>query len=214
MASAELIEQLKKSIRAIEADSPSISVESAQRYDRYASPSFDTPFDSRAVLDEHNDSDATLSTTKGKKSRSALDVIINLVNVSDHSEHSIRKRLVRDGFPDEEIENAVGKAKDYGFINDSRYAEVLIRSRISQGKGSAGIERELKSQNIDIETVEGWPYDYPVSYDEELNRAIDLLERKPPKSKNIREGAYRKLVSKGYSSSVASSASRIWVSSR
>ena len=210
MADAELLEQLRGSIRAIEANSPSNSSGRVHRDDGSFSFAQGEIHDYQG---EHafpeNASQGDSRKRRGQPS-SALDVILNLVNVSDRSEHAIRERLLRDGFPDEEIESAVTKAKDYGFINDARYAEVLVRSRISQGKGSAGIERELRSQKIEIEIVEGWPHEYPVSYDEELNRAIDLLERKPPRSKNLRDGAYRKLMGKGYSSAIASAAARMW----
>ena len=37
-----------------------------------------------------------------------------------------------------------------------------------------------------------------------------MLKTKPPKAKRIREAAYRKLVQKGYDSSVAASAARIF----
>ena len=87
---------------------------------------------------------------------------------------------------------------------------MLIRSRIAQGKGSSGIERELKSHNIDLWDVPGWPDSYDVDDDVELNRALALLENKPPHSKNPRESAFRKLVNKGYPTSIASSAARIW----
>ena len=140
----------------------------------------------------------------------ALKKIIALVNVSDRSEHSIRERLAKEGFTESAIDESVERAKAYSFINDERFAEVLVRSRIAQGKGSAGIVRELAGHGIDAESVPGWPYEFPLDYEEELDRALDLLERKPPRSKNLREGAYRRLVQKGYPSSIASSAARLW----
>lgn len=140
----------------------------------------------------------------------ALKKIIALVNVSDRSEHAIRERLGREGFSVDEIENAIARAKELSFIDDDRFAAVLIRSRLSQGKGVCGIERELRDQGIDIELVEGWPDEFDVNESTEKDRALALLKSKPPRSKNLREGAYRKLVGKGYSSSVAASAARQW----
>jgi regulatory protein len=118
------------------------------------------------------------------------------------------------GFEQPAIENALERAKAYGFIDDHRYADVLIRSRLSQGKGIQGIIRELASQQIDIEEVPGWPEEFEIDEDRELERALAFLERKPPRSKNQREGAYRKLMGGGFSSSVASSAARIWAEQR
>ena len=149
-------------------------------------------------------------TSCSESSSSAFSKIIDLLNASDKSEASIRERLVRKGFDDQEIDSAVNRAKDLGFIDDMRYADVLIRSRIAQGKGSSGIERELKSNNIDPWTVPGWPDNYEIDDAIELERALSLLRRKPPHSKNPRESAFRKLVNKGYPTSVASSAARLW----
>lgn len=154
---------------------------------------------SQGVIDErHRDSNA------------ALKKIAAIVNASDKSELSIRRRLSSEGFDDQAIDESVSLAKDFGFIDDRRFAEVLVRSRLSQLRGSEGIIRELSENGIDIEIVEGWPYEYPVSHDEEIDRAVSLLKRKPPHSKNQREAAYRRLMQKGYPSSVCSSAARMW----
>ena len=73
-----------------------------------------------------------------------------------------------------------------------------------------GIQRELRSHGIEIDNVPGWPEEFDVDADSELDRALAFLDKRPARSKNLREGAYRKLIGKGFSSSVASSAARIW----
>ena len=140
----------------------------------------------------------------------AFRKIVALVNASDRSEKSLRERLARDEFPEQEIDDAVERARQYGIIDDKRYADVLIRSRLRQGKGSAGIERELREQGIEVDSVDGWPFEYGIDDESEYQRAIEFIESHPTKSKNRREGAYRKLVQKGYSTSVASAAARTW----
>lgn len=136
--------------------------------------------------------------------------IIALANVRDRSELSMRTRLVSYGFSEEAIDAGIEKALDYGFIDDSRFADVLIRSRLAQGKGCAGIERELKENGIDPESILGWPHDYGSPDENEVDRALALLSRKPPRAKNKRDGAYRKLIQNGFSSSIASTTARLW----
>ena len=165
----------------------------------------ESPEDQQRTSDSVQVSDGRLC-----DSNVALKKIIALVNASDKSEQAIRNRLLNEGFNAYAVEEAISQAKDYGFIDDARYADVLIRSRISQLRGSAGIVRELSENGIDANAVEGWPYDFPVTHEEEINRALSLLDRKPPRSKNMREAAYRRLMQRGYSSSVSSSAARIW----
>ena len=156
-----------------------------------------------------NAPDASTHTLEDESSR-ALTKIVNLVNVSDRSEKTIRTRLQNAGFSQDAIESSIQKATAFGFINDSRFADILIRSRISQGKGSAGIERELKDNGIDPANVDGWPYEYDVDDSEEVSRAIALLQKKPPRAKNKRDAAYRKLMQKGFPARVCATAARMW----
>lgn len=143
----------------------------------------------------------------------AFDKIVALVNASEKSEQSLRERLQRAGFEDSIIEEALGKARDYRIVDDDRFAALLIRSRLNQGRGSIGIERDLKKNGIDPESLEGWPDAFGIDYDEEVRIAIEFLERKPPRSKNLREGAYRRAMQRGFPSSVASTAARLWYES-
>ena len=155
----------------------------------------------------------SIGTPEPSEADRALKRILSWVNTSERSEHAVRERLEKEGFSDNAIDESVDRALGYGFIDDMRFAEVLIRSRLSQGKGEAGIRRELAGHDIDLNDVPGWPYEYVESEDDELERALEFLERHPTKSKNKREGAYRKLVQNGYSSGVASNAARLWMES-
>ncbi len=141
---------------------------------------------------------------------SAFKKLLVLVNVRDRSTHQIKDRLSREGFLNEDIEAAVEKATELRILDDNRYARLLIESRVRQSKGSRGIAIELKQEEIDVNLIEGWPDACQVSFDEEFNRALAFLESKPPSSKNKREGAYRKLVSRGYPINIASQVARAW----
>ena len=114
------------------------------------------------------------------------------------------------GFTEKASLQAVERARACGLLDDARFADVLIRSRLAQGRGSCCIARELAENAIDPDCVPGWPDEYPCTFDDELVRALNLLERKPPTAKNKREAAYRRLVQKGFPSAVAVQASRTW----
>lgn len=146
----------------------------------------------------------------GASADDAFKKIITLLNASDKSERMIRMRLAQQDFDESAIESAIERAKECGFIDDIRYGEVLVRSRVSQGKGSAGIERELYENGIEPYEIPGYPEEFGIDPDSEFERALDLLERKPPRSKNARDAAYRKLVQKGFPTSLASSVARVW----
>ena len=148
--------------------------------------------------------------SKAESTEAAFKKIVAILNAGDKSERMLRSRLSRDGFKESTIEDAIERARVYRLIDDTRYADVLIRSRIAQGRGMKGIERELAENGIDVAEVPGWPFEYGLDDEGEIDRALELLSRKPPRAKNARDAAYRKLMQKGFGSAIASSAARIW----
>lgn len=131
--------------------------------------------------------------------------------VRERSGTELRRRLEREGFDPAVASAAVDRACACGLVDDLRFAEVLMRSRLSAGKGIQGIEAELAGLGIEASDVPGWPYEFaPEGTEGEVGRALAVLRAKPPRSKNQREGAYRRLVQKGFGSSVAATAARLW----
>lgn len=146
-----------------------------------------------------------------KDAEHAFARIVQLASKNEQASLPLKDRLVREGYSAEIAEQAVSRACSCGLVDDGRYGEVLVRSRISQGRGRQGIAAELERLGLS-------PKDFEEAFcecgDSELDRALEQLERRPPRAKNQRDAAYRRLVGKGYASDVASSASRLWCESR
>ena len=145
------------------------------------------------------------SNSQGAK-QDALGKIVALLNASDKSEHVLRERLAQVGYTSSEIEEGLERAKQYGFVDDRRFAEVLIRSRASQGRGLDGIQRELRQNGIEPDDLDQGYFAVVGDDQEQIERAVEFLNRKPPTAKNKRQAAFRKLVQRGYSTSIASTA--------
>lgn len=180
--------------------------ESGRHTGRFGKGDVDSTSGCPSDMPEGKESDAK-QTVEG-----AWRKIQRLCAVREQSSVLLTQRLTREGFDAACVDEAVGRALACGLLDDARYAECLVRTRLAAGRGVAGIERELAKCGLSLENVDGWPECFVQAPDgeNELSRAIALLRRNPPRSKNRREGAFRKLCSKGYSAGVASTAARMW----
>lgn len=141
----------------------------------------------------------------------AFKKIERLVKVRDRSVFEVRSRLERDEFEPSDIDSAIDRALRIGYLDDRRFADVLVRSRLRQGKGLDGIIRELKGHAVDPWSVlPNFPDEYLKNAPSQADSAYALLCRKPPRAKNARQAAYAKLVRNGYPASVAAEATRKW----
>ncbi len=133
--------------------------------------------------------------------------ILRLASVKERSSVYLRKRLSQEGFCEQDVERAIERAMSVGIVDDARYAEVYLHTGLNAGRGRAGIISELESLNIDLSFLED---EINNDEDTEISRALQFLEHHPSHAKNKRDGAYRKLMQKGYGSSVSAKAARLW----
>lgn len=136
----------------------------------------------------------------------AYKKIQRLASASERSTKGLRERLTRDGFAPEAVESALERSVALGIVDDLRYAEAYVRTKLAADKGRRSIEAELRDLGIEPDEVLGWDD----CQDSEVERAYAVLEKRPPTAKNKRDAAYRRLISKGYSSSAAQTAARMW----
>ncbi len=141
----------------------------------------------------------------------AFRKIERLLSVRDRSIAEIRNRLQRDRFTEYAISGALDRAIRCGYLDDNRFADGFIRSRLRASKGINGIVRDLKNHHIDAYAIPGFPDSFLEEQGSQLDNAVRLLQRKPPRAKNKQQAAYAKLIRNGFSSSIASSAVKRWI---
>ena len=73
----------------------------------------------------------------------AFRKIERLCLVRERASEQLRQRLAREGFEAEAVEAALDRALACGLVDDGRFADVLVRSRLAQGRGRRGIAAEL-----------------------------------------------------------------------
>ena len=155
------------------------------------------------ALDEYNDN-----------ANAAFGKIERLLAVRDRSVTETRSRLQRDHYTERAIAESLERALHCGYLDDVRFAEGFIRMRLRASKGINSIVRDLKGHQIDAYAIPGFPDAFLEEQGSQLDNAIRLLERKPPRAKNKKQAAYAKLIRNGFSSSVASSAVKTWIAER
>lgn len=126
-----------------------------------------------------------------------------LIVKRDYSTAELQKKLMLDGYQKNVRDAAVQRAVEVGLVNDSRFADVYIRSKISQGWGPLKIKTEILKKGIEVEKLSGWPDSYFSDVDE-IEVAYSLAQRKHLSGKNDYEKLVRFLATRGYSFSIAS----------
>ncbi len=129
--------------------------------------------------------------------------VLRSASAYEQSSARMHAKLAAAGFAPDIVAFALEKAQRLGVIDDTRYAECLVRSTASAGKGMELIKREIRGLGLCIDDLEA-------GEDAQIDAAVDLLTRHPTRAKDKRAAGLRKLISKGYSMPVASRAVAIW----
>jgi regulatory protein len=136
--------------------------------------------------------------------RKALQYAFLLLRYRDRSEREIIQRLQRKGFDDDTGRSVAGYLKEKGFVDDSRFAESLIKSAIEQKHlGRKGVAQLLHSKGIPREIIQGIPDDD----DRYIGAARILVEKKIRQWNGLDETTREKriwaaLARKGYSTGI------------
>lgn len=175
----------------------SIPVSVARALERFQDSEYDQPSSRKELLELLNKTSYNC----------AMERLRRLIDKRDYTASEAQKKLKLDGYTKDCIDKALARAQEVHLIDNERFAEVYIRTKIYSGWGMTRIEQELARKGIDINTVSGWPEEF-LDPTEEGSRAYLLLEHKRIPEKNAFPKLIRFLTSRGFSYSVAQSAVR------
>lgn len=128
---------------------------------------------------------------------------IDIASYSMKTEKELIKKLKEKKFPDEAINAAVIKMKEYGYIDDSSYASSYITSRaIPNGWGEQKIISMLLQKGIDMEVIKE-KIDEAFTDDIKIQAALEVAKKYAARldgvePKKARQKLYQHLASKGY----------------
>ncbi len=72
----------------------------------------------------------------------------------DHSVKELRQKLAQRSFAPNEIDEAIAHCEHYGWLNDARVAEMLLRHGISKGHGLSRIRQDSQRKGISNSLIE------------------------------------------------------------
>ena len=133
--------------------------------------------------------------------------IPKLVGRRDYSSSELARRLEREGYLPDVASGVVTRFEEVGLIDDSRFADVFIRSKLACGWGRSKVERELKRRGVEPSSVPGWPEDY-LDGSDEAEAAFELASRRRLTGKNDFQKLVRFLCGRGYPMGVSMEAAR------
>ena len=79
---------------------------------------------------------------------------IRLLANREHSCQELNLKLSRKGFASNLINDVLVKLKEQNLQSDSRYAEILLSSRLRKGYGPIYVQHYLRDKGIDSNTIE------------------------------------------------------------
>lgn len=143
-----------------------------------------------------------------EQAKRAFDRIVRIANKREISSAKMRDRLYIAGFCAKAIDDALDRAITCKYIDDERYAECLIRTTLTAGRGLANIEYEIRSLGIEPYDLEPYAQYMDAGEEMQVERALAVLAHHNTSSKNVYASCLRKLIASGYSPKVASRAVR------
>ncbi|MFB5664226.1 recombination regulator RecX [Alteribacillus sp. HJP-4] len=142
--------------------------------------------------------------------KKALNAAITYLSSSMRTEHQIRHHLLKKEFPEDAVQAAVNKMKEYKFINDREFAAAFVRTKINTTeKGPVLVKEDLYQKGVPAEEAE----EALLQYTEEiqLEKAVQILQKKGKKkagesSKALKNRLLQMLIRKGFNNHTAHAA--------
>lgn len=84
----------------------------------------------------------------GKRLSKAISYASRLLSMRDYSQKMLRDKLKNKGYNDAEAEKTLSFLLENNWLNDDRFCESFIRSRVNRGQGWSRIQYELSQKGI------------------------------------------------------------------
>ena len=128
----------------------------------------------------------------------ALNKALNYLSATRKTEKEIRTHLTKKGYLPAVISYVLEKLREYGFVNDSEYAEAYTESAAKR-KGGRLIRMELKSKGLSEDAIDSAVSGLDSKQEQETAaRILEKYMRGKTADKQTLQKAYRHLIGKGF----------------
>lgn len=87
---------------------------------------------------------------------SAYDKAVQLLAARPHFRRELEAKLAHRGYPSEEIEAALERLADQGYLNDGETARAFVEGRLARGaEGRSRLKAELAKRGASSEAIDG-----------------------------------------------------------
>jgi regulatory protein len=128
---------------------------------------------------------------------------MRLVEHRERSSGELATRLAEDGYAPETIKTTVARFVELGLIDDVRYTDLFIRSKVSAGWGTRRITDSLRRMQIPDDLALERLIEIGVDDETDYSRALSLARKKPPADRAAVERSMARLVRRGFSFDIA-----------
>ncbi len=132
----------------------------------------------------------------------AKDRALRLLGYREHSASELQRKLQDNGYPVALSESITQRYVDVELVDDRRFAASWVRSRVSAGYGTRRIKQELALRGVDPGVIDEAITD-AVDPETEVDRARQALGARTASDRAGRDKLVRRLVTRGFSLSVA-----------
>ena len=144
-----------------------------------------------------------------RRPATAMERAMRLLSMRAHTSSELRQKLLRAGFPPDEVDQAIAECEKRHYLDDRLFAEDCANLWLERGHGARSIRCKLRQKGICAELAAAALGNSEDAEPEAACRAIDgrmpsLLREKDPRKRRAK--ALRFLAARGFSGSAVSAA--------
>ncbi|WP_299020614.1 recombination regulator RecX [uncultured Photobacterium sp.] len=107
--------------------------------------------------------------------QSAKETAVGYLSRRDHAEKELCQKLKGRGYSEQDVAAAIAYCQDYNWLDDARYASMMVRNGVGKGWGALRIKQEMKMKGVHATVISQAMDEVEVDW---FEHARDVAQRK------------------------------------